>query len=129
MFASRLYIYDGLAAIICSVVQSYVDRDVTLVFVFKMVPRFVFWWQLVVVVWHLAGDGQAGLRIARAIPEKKEGLYSNQDDVIILNSRNLRDRIYGKSMVWVVEFYNSWCGHCVKFAPTYKEFASDLKGS
>lgn len=30
---------------------------------------------------------------------------------------------------WNVEFYNSWCGHCINFAPTYKKVATDTKGN
>lgn len=64
-----------------------------------------------------------------ATDDKKDGLYSKlKDDVIVLNLNNMRDRVYGKNIVWVIEFYNSWCGHCIEFAPTWKQFASDLKG-
>ncbi len=28
----------------------------------------------------------------------------------------------------VVEFYASWCGHCVAFSPVYKSLARDIKG-
>jgi thiol-disulfide isomerase/thioredoxin len=32
-----------------------------------------------------------------------------------------------KNQFWIVEFYASWCGHCVHFAPTIKEFAGEIK--
>ncbi|XP_076436162.1 sulfhydryl oxidase 2-like [Babylonia areolata] len=58
----------------------------------------------------------------------KEGHFSGMDDVFILNNDNMKDRVYGNSMAWVVEFYSSWCGHCIHFAPTWKTLAKDLKG-
>ncbi|KAK7095392.1 hypothetical protein V1264_006805 [Littorina saxatilis] len=94
-------------------------------------PRFIFWLQFIVVLWHWAGIGNPSVRAVPVIiknPIKKEGLYSSQDDVIILNKNNMEDRVYGKSKVWMIEFYNSWCGHCIKFAPTWRQFASDLRG-
>ncbi|XP_076455158.1 sulfhydryl oxidase 1-like [Babylonia areolata] len=89
------------------------------------------WFHLIAILWLFDStglNGRAGLWFVRAKPRKREGLYSADDDVIVLNIENFRERVSGKSMVWVIEFYNSWCGHCVKYAPTWKNFASDLKG-
>lgn len=77
------------------------------------------------------GDGDGIIRTGASPtgPDiKKEGLYSPLDDVIILNAGNMKDRVYGKDRVWMIEFYNSWCGHCVNFAPAFKLFAKDLLG-
>ncbi|KAK7505108.1 hypothetical protein BaRGS_00003678 [Batillaria attramentaria] len=71
---------------------------------------------------HVDVEGKEGRNV------KKEGLYSSEDDVIILNADNIKDRVNGKDRVWMIEFYNSWCGHCINFAPTYKSFAKDLLG-
>lgn len=80
------------------------------------------------IVWSSLISQDVFLGVATA-DDQKEGLYSRvKDDVIVLNSKNMKDRVYGKNMVWVIEFYNSWCGHCIHFAPTWKQFASDLKG-
>lgn len=69
------------------------------------------------------GDATRQLLVA-----KKEGLYSIEDDVVILNNKTFTERVYGKSNAWLIEFYNSWCGHCIKFVPTWKAIASDMKG-
>ena len=58
----------------------------------------------------------------------KLGLYDDSDDVIILNGTNFARRLYGSDRAWIVEFYNTWCGHCAKFAPKWKQLATELKG-
>lgn len=55
-----------------------------------------------------------------------QGLYNASDDVVILNATNLKANIYGSTKSWLVEFYNSWCGFCFRFAPTWKALASDI---
>jgi len=54
------------------------------------------------------------------------GLYDANDAVIELNSQNFESTVTGKPYAWMVEFYASWCGHCHNFAPTYKQFASEV---
>jgi len=53
-------------------------------------------------------------------------LYNQDDKILILNNTNFQSNICSSSKAWVVEFYSSWCGHCIHFAPTYKEFAADV---
>jgi len=55
-------------------------------------------------------------------------LYSPDDKIVILNSTNFQANICGSDRAWMVEFYSSWCGHCIHFAPTYKELAADVYG-
>ncbi|EFN87085.1 sulfhydryl oxidase 1 [Harpegnathos saltator] len=55
-----------------------------------------------------------------------QGLYNASDDVMILNATNFKTTIYGSTKGWLVEFYNSWCGFCYRFAPTWKALASDI---
>ncbi|XP_012525677.1 sulfhydryl oxidase 1-like [Monomorium pharaonis] len=54
------------------------------------------------------------------------GLYNASDDVVILNATNFKANVYESSRSWLVEFYNSWCGFCYRFAPTWKALASDI---
>lgn len=55
-----------------------------------------------------------------------QGLYNASDDVVILNATNFKSSVYGSTRSWLVEFYNSWCGFCYRFAPTWKALASDI---
>lgn len=55
-----------------------------------------------------------------------QGLYNASDNVVVLNATNFKTSVYGDSKGWLVEFYNSWCGFCYRFAPTWKAFASDV---
>jgi len=65
----------------------------------------------------------------RASAERASGLYSPSDaGIISLNSTNLKTSVLASETAWMVEFYSSWCGHCVHFAPTFKELAKDVKG-
>lgn len=56
-----------------------------------------------------------------------QGLYSTSDDVEILTNHNFKTQIYGKQHAWIVEFYNSWCGFCQRFAPSWKALATDIR--
>ena len=61
----------------------------------------------------------------------KEGLYNKLvDDVVSLSNDTFKSEVMDAepAKFWLVEFYNSWCGHCINFAPTYKKIASDFKG-
>jgi thiol-disulfide isomerase/thioredoxin len=60
--------------------------------------------------------------------DKAAPLYGPDDLVIDLNVTHLKPHIYGSPRAWVVEFYSSWCGHCIHFAPKWKQFAADFAG-
>ncbi|CAH1179070.1 unnamed protein product [Phaedon cochleariae] len=56
-----------------------------------------------------------------------QGLYSSKDDVDILTVENFKNELYGNKRAWLIEFYNSWCGFCQRFAPSWKALATDVK--
>ncbi|VDI39827.1 Hypothetical predicted protein [Mytilus galloprovincialis] len=59
---------------------------------------------------------------------RDEGLYKSSDDVVILTNDSFYPAVLGSENAWIIEFYNSWCGHCINFAPKWKEFATNTKG-
>ncbi|XP_021516185.1 sulfhydryl oxidase 1 isoform X1 [Meriones unguiculatus] len=54
-------------------------------------------------------------------------LYSSSDPLTLLDADTVRPAVLGSSSAWAVEFFASWCGHCIAFAPTWKELANDVK--
>ncbi|CAH0745973.1 unnamed protein product [Diatraea saccharalis] len=56
----------------------------------------------------------------------EQGLYSKSDHVVILTQRNFERRVYGQNHAAVVQFYNSYCGHCRAFAPKFKALSSEI---
>lgn len=59
---------------------------------------------------------------------KHSVLYSNNDEISIITSANFSENVFGrKKQIQLVQFYNSWCGHCISFAPIFKRFAADVK--
>ncbi|XP_051041966.1 sulfhydryl oxidase 1 [Phodopus roborovskii] len=64
-----------------------------------------------------AGAGAAHLSV----------LYSSSDPLTLLDANTVRSTVLGSSSAWVVEFFASWCGHCIAFAPTWRELANDVQ--
>ncbi|XP_015222452.2 sulfhydryl oxidase 2 [Lepisosteus oculatus] len=54
-------------------------------------------------------------------------LYSAGDPLTILASDSLKETLHNSSTAWLVEFYSSWCGHCIQYSPTWKALAGDVK--
>jgi len=57
----------------------------------------------------------------------RPSLYDENDDVLILNDENYREKMYNQDQIIVVEFYAHWCGHCKRFSSTYKSLAESVK--
>ncbi|XP_005375520.2 PREDICTED: sulfhydryl oxidase 1 isoform X2 [Chinchilla lanigera] len=55
-------------------------------------------------------------------------LYSSSDPVRLLQADTVRGAVLNSRSAWAVEFFASWCGHCIAFAPTWKALANDVKG-
>ncbi len=55
-------------------------------------------------------------------------LYTEDDPVVILSSDSLKQTVLNSSSAWLLQFYSSWCGHCIQYSPTWKALAGDVKG-
>ncbi|XP_043347237.1 sulfhydryl oxidase 1 [Dermochelys coriacea] len=55
------------------------------------------------------------------------GLYSPGDALVLLRRDTLERSVLDSRSAWLVEFYASWCGHCVHFAPTWRALAADIQ--
>ncbi|OBS64739.1 hypothetical protein A6R68_06720 [Neotoma lepida] len=67
------------------------------------------------------------LAVPGAGAAKLSVLYSSSDPLKLLDADTLRPTVLHSSSAWVVEFFASWCGHCIAFAPTWRELANDVK--
>lgn len=56
-------------------------------------------------------------------------LYTEEDPLVILGSGSLRSTITNSSSAWLLQFFSSWCGHCIQYSSTWKELAEDVKGT
>ncbi|XP_049632424.1 sulfhydryl oxidase 1 isoform X1 [Suncus etruscus] len=64
----------------------------------------------------------------RADAAPRSALYSPSDPLTLLQADTVRPKVLGSRSAWAVEFFASWCGHCIAFAPTWKALANDVKG-
>ncbi|XP_043325942.1 sulfhydryl oxidase 2 isoform X1 [Cervus elaphus] len=65
-----------------------------------------------------AGPGAGGAaRLYRA----------GEDAVWVLDSGSVRKATANSSAAWLVQFYSSWCGHCIGYAPTWRALAADVR--
>lgn len=55
-------------------------------------------------------------------------LYSGKEPgLTIVDVKSLNQTLFNQTYAVAFEFYNSWCGHCARFAPIWKQFAGDLR--
>lgn len=58
-----------------------------------------------------------------------EPLYSSSDiGITLINYSNFTQTILKSDSAWMVEFYSSWCGHCIRFAPIFKDLGQTVSG-
>lgn len=54
-------------------------------------------------------------------------LYTEGDPLMILSSSSLKSTVSNSSSAWLVQFFSSWCGHCIQYSSTWKALARDVK--
>ncbi|XP_026177981.1 sulfhydryl oxidase 2 [Mastacembelus armatus] len=75
-----------------------------------------FWFEAAVVLWLVPGGLGAAAR-----------LYTDEDPLVILSSSTLKPTVSNSSSAWLIQFYSSWCGHCIQYSSTWKTLAQDVK--
>lgn len=60
-------------------------------------------------------------------PVESKGLYQDAPYVVSMNSESLPHHIYNRPHASYVEFYNSYCGFCKRFAPHWKQFSEEVQ--
>ncbi|KAM6930664.1 sulfhydryl oxidase 2 [Xenentodon cancila] len=69
----------------------------------------------------------AVLLLAPGSPGGAARLYTEEDPLVILSRSNLKPTVTNSSSAWLVQFYSSWCGHCIHYSNTWKALAHDVK--
>ncbi|KAI6233294.1 Sulfhydryl oxidase [Aphelenchoides fujianensis] len=59
--------------------------------------------------------------------ESEKSLYTDKDHVLELNVTTFDQTVYNQQRAFFVEFYASWCGHCIHYKPTWVQFATNLR--
>ncbi|XP_076841557.1 sulfhydryl oxidase 1 [Brachyhypopomus gauderio] len=54
-------------------------------------------------------------------------LYTGSDQISIITPHNVDWVVFNSTSAVVMEFYATWCGHCVAFSPAWKELARDVR--
>ncbi|KAI6660952.1 Oxidase 1 [Oopsacas minuta] len=54
-------------------------------------------------------------------------LYSDSPNIQCLTASNVASHVGNSPTLWLIEFYSSSCGHCIAFAPTYRELSNSIK--
>jgi len=68
---------------------------------------------------YIVRTSKAGIWDSDSPPQ----LYSNEDQGILpSNATDFEAILFKSDKVTVFQFYNSWCGHCRRYAPFFKEF-------
>ncbi|XP_069001430.1 sulfhydryl oxidase 2 [Embiotoca jacksoni] len=75
-----------------------------------------FWFKAAVVLWLAPGSLGAAAR-----------LYTEDDPLVILSGGSLKPAVTNSSSAWLVQFFSSWCGHCIQYSNTWKALAQDVK--
>lgn len=75
------------------------------------------WLKATVVLWLAHGCVRAAA-----------SLYTEEDPLVILGSGSLKSTVTNSSSAWLIQFFSSWCGHCIQYSSTWKVLAEDVKG-
>ncbi|XP_054629742.1 sulfhydryl oxidase 2 [Dunckerocampus dactyliophorus] len=67
------------------------------------------------------------LQVAFGAQASAARLYTEDDPLAVLSSSSFTSTVTNSSSAWLVQFFSSWCGHCIQFSGTWKALAQDVK--
>uniref|UniRef100_A0A3Q0RB79 Sulfhydryl oxidase n=1 Tax=Amphilophus citrinellus TaxID=61819 RepID=A0A3Q0RB79_AMPCI len=73
------------------------------------------WFGAAAVLWLVPGSLGSAAR-----------LYTEEDPLVILSSGSLKSAVTNSSSAWLIQFFSSWCGHCIQYSSTWKALAQDV---
>ena len=63
-----------------------------------------------------------------AVPLRSDcTLYSEAANIQCLTASNVASHLSHSPNLWLLEFYSSYCGHCISFAPTFQRLSNSIK--
>ncbi|KAF7636504.1 Sulfhydryl oxidase [Meloidogyne graminicola] len=65
--------------------------------------------------------------ISPILANDRPTLYAKGDNVLELDINTFNKSIYNKPTAFFVEFYSSWCGHCIEYKPLYVKIATAMR--
>ncbi|RWS30728.1 sulfhydryl oxidase 1-like isoform X2, partial [Leptotrombidium deliense] len=68
--------------------------------------------------------------LANCYPQNydQSSLFNASDpSILVLSKDTIKQTLAQHESSFVVLFYLSWCGHCIRFAPVFKKFAEDVR--
>lgn len=68
------------------------------------------------------------LSLSSNVSADEKSLFGSNSQVTQLNIDNFDQTVYNQKKYFFVEFYSSWCGACIQYAPHYESFANEIKG-
>lgn len=91
-----------------------------------MLINMKLWYSYILILSTVSIIFVSGAVIAEDADVQQQGLYSKSEHVDILTAHNFDKKVYGQNQAYLVQFYNSYCGHCRAFAPKFKDFANQV---
>ena len=78
---------------------------------------------------RINGGASSGSKSSSSSSSGSAGSSAGSDEVVVLTQSNFASQVYNSQVVWIVEYYAPWCGHCKKLQPEWEAAARKLKGA
>lgn len=65
--------------------------------------------------------------LSSSLAHDRPTLYADGDNVLELFTSDFNESVYNKPSAFFIEFYSSWCGHCIEYKPHFVRLATMMK--